>query len=233
MKKASLIIAYILLSMHINAQHDHQQMSNDKPSTHGMLLFGSEDIYASHLPMFYSPHDYQVLLELTFSNEDKQKYIEHKKQHPNSPTYTIAPERFVLPDMINNPRPFKITVYQGHFERGGITILKDISVSIKHVVYFKKFNPKDAKIKTADYILFGNNKEQFLVHQISNKPDFEQIIEVKTSLQSFSEDQRYTILTLNRDNNSPIGVSGNTVMENNTSVQLLEQLYLEFNDLKN
>ena len=36
----------------------------DVPTTHGMLLFGNETVYASHLPMFHSPHDYQLILEL-------------------------------------------------------------------------------------------------------------------------------------------------------------------------
>tara|TARA_R110001583_G_scaffold17310_5_gene70155 strand:+ start:2916 stop:3617 length:702 start_codon:yes stop_codon:yes gene_type:complete len=233
MKKITLFIVLILFSIIINAQQDYKQMSSDKPSTHGMLLFGSDMVYASHLPMFHSPHDYQIVLELELSIADKRKYIKDKKQHSNAPTYTIEPERFVLPDMINNPKSFKINMYRGHFERGGEVILKDIFVTIKQVIYFKKFNPEEIKMATASFILFGNKKEQFLVHQVSNKPDFEQIIEVKANLKSFLKNNKYAILKLNEANNVPIGVSGNKLLMNNNSLQLLEQLYLEFNDLKN
>jgi hypothetical protein len=112
------------------AQHIQHTMSNDKPSTHGMLLVGSEKIYASHLPMFHSPHNYQIILELELSKMDKQKYVIDKNKNLNYTTYTIEPETFVLPDMVNLPRPFKVNLYRGHFERGGIQILKNVTVKI-------------------------------------------------------------------------------------------------------
>ncbi len=232
MKKTALYIAFILFSIGLNAQHEPKKMSADKPSTHGMLIFGSDAVYASHLPMFHSPHDYQVLLELSLSATDRQKYIEDKKQHPNVPTYTIAPERFVLPDMLNHPKPFKVSLYRGHFERGGIAILNDITVSIKEVLYFKKFNPNAPREVVANYILFGDEKEQFLAHKISNKPDFEQIIQVNSDLKMLPKNKKYAILTLDNDSNAPIGVSGNVLTIDNLTIQFLEQLYLEFNDLK-
>ncbi|AUP78024.1 hypothetical protein [Flavivirga eckloniae] len=232
MKKITLIIAYVLFSISTNAQHEHAQHSKDKPSTHGMLLFGSEMIYASHLPMFHTPHDYQVILKLTLSNKDKASYLADKKEHPNNPTYTIEPERFVLPDMVSDPKPFKINLYRGHFERGGVAILKNIEVTIKEVVYFKKFNPEEAKATTANYILFGNKKQQFIAHEITNKPDFEQIIEVNTDIDAILKGEKFSILKLSETGNTPIGVSGNKLKINDSSLHLLEQVYLEFGDLK-
>ena len=59
MKKILLITA--LLGGAFNAQAD-------RPSVHGMLLFGKENLYASHLPMFHAPHDYQVIFKLNLSS---------------------------------------------------------------------------------------------------------------------------------------------------------------------
>lgn len=231
--KSILAIILFGITFQINAQHENHKMSTDKPSTHGMLLFGSEKIYVSHLPMFRSPHHYQIILELELSKSDKQKYVSDKNKNPNYTTYTIEPEKFVLPDMINNPKPFKVNLYRGHFERGGIEILKNITVKIVQIISFKKFNPEEMKSKTTNFILFGNEKEQFLAHEITNKPDFEQIIEVKTNMSLFLNNEKSKIITLNITENSPIGVSSNEVVVNEKPIFLLKQLYLEFDDLKN
>ncbi len=229
------IISLLLFvtTFQINAQHENHKMSSDKPSTHGMLLFGSEKIYASHLPMFHSPHDYQIILELELSKFDKQKYVSDKNKNSNYTTYTIEPEKFVLPDMINNPKPFKVNLYRGHFERGGIEILKNITVKIVQILYFKKFNSEEKKAKSTNFIVFGNEKEQFLIHEITNKPDFEQIIEVKTNLNLFVKNDKTAIVNLNNLDNNPIGISSNEVLINEKPIVLLKQLYLEFDDLKN
>jgi hypothetical protein len=231
MKNIACLILFVI-SFQINAQHENHKMSLDKPSTHGMLLFGSDNIYASHLPMFHSPHDYQILIELELSKADKVKYLLDVKQNPNYSTYTIEPEKFVLPDMINNPKPFKVNLYRGHFERGGIEILKSITVKIVKVIYFKKFNLNEPKSKVSNFILFGNEKKQFLAHEISSKPDFEQIIEIKTNLKAILKANDFAIITLHDSENNPIGISGNEVQVNENTFILLQQLYLEFDDLK-
>jgi hypothetical protein len=230
--KKILYLFLFTISFQINAQHENHNISTDKPSTHGMLLFGSEKIYVSHLPMFHSPHNYQIILELELSKSDKQKYVADKNKNNSYTTYTIEPEKFVLPDMVNNPKAFKVNLYRGHFERGGVEILKNITVKIVNVIYFKKFNQEEIKAKTTNFILFGNEKEQFLAHEITNKPDFEQIIEVKTNLKSFLNTEKSKIITLNSVENNPIGVSSNEVLVNEKPIVLLKQLYLEFDDLK-
>jgi hypothetical protein len=76
-------------------------------------------------------------------------------------------------------------------------------------------------------------KEQFLAHQISNKPDFEQIIEVKTNVNTFLKNEKFAILNLDKTQNNPIGVSGNALKVDEKSIFLLKQLYIEFGDLMN
>ena len=86
-----------------------------------------------------------------------------------------------------------------------------------------------AKQAEANFIVFGNSKEQFAIHQITNKPDFEQILQVKTKLIKLETVSFST-------NNNPVGVSSNsiTVKMNgkDADIVLLKQLYLEFDDLK-
>jgi hypothetical protein len=210
------------------AQH-HQSNSADKISTHGMLIFGKEKFYASHLPLFHPPHHYQIILELEIDKTSRQKFITDQQLHPESVTYTIEPEKFILPEKINSKGNFKAKLYRGHFERGGIKIADDVRIKITQVIYFKMLGTATAKDTNTDFILFGNSKEQFAVHHISNKPDFEQIIQVKTT--PIAGD--YLLLSFKKDSNSPVGVSGNAIeTADKRKIILLKQLYIEFEDLK-
>jgi hypothetical protein len=217
----------------LQAQHNHYA---DKPATHGMLLFGSATIYASHLPMFHSPHNYQIIMELVLDKSAKEKFITDQQLHPEYSTYTLEPEKFVLQEMIDNPKSFKANIYRGHFERGGIKIMANITVSIKQVIYFKKFNAAENKTAITNFILFGHAQEQFAAHQISNKPDFDQILKIKTDAGQFALHEKYINITLNTSENTPVGVSSNEVIAETGNEQikiiLLKQLYLEFGDLK-
>ena len=229
MKKIILAILYFLLLLNIQAQHhNHSKKYSDKPSVHGMLIFGTEKFYASHLPMFHTPHDYQIILEAALVDSVRQLFIKDQIENPEYATYTIVPEVFVLPEKVDEMGSFKADLYRGHFERGGNKIAEKINVKITELVYFKKFDPNEKRDSSANFILFGNDKEQFAVHQISNKPDFEQLIQIATDLERFNSQ----VVSLSK-NNSPIGVSSNKVKvpQNEEPITLLKQLYLEFADL--
>ena len=218
------------------AQEHQKVTTQDKPSTHGMLIFGKEAIYASHLPMFHSPHNYQIILELELDPNTKKLFITDQDKNPEYTTYTIEPEKFILPDMIQNPKTFKASLYRGHFERGGVKIAININVTIKKVIYFSKFNEEETRAQNTNFIVFGNSKEQFIAHKISNKPDFDQIIQVKTNSNLIFENKNFELISLNQTANSPIGVSSNEIESIYNSspytLKLLKQLYLEFDDLK-
>jgi hypothetical protein len=232
----SMMLFLWIFSKATAQQHEHTAMSSDKPSVHGMLIFGMDKIYASHLPMFRTPHDYQIILELELDKANLKLFIKDQKEHPEYTTYTIEPERFVLPDMIQNPKPFKVNLYRGHFERGGVKIMTNATVKIKQVVCFRKFNKDEAKSTTTDFLLFGNEGEHFMAHFIINKPDFEQIIQVKIEPSTFVRQEKFAKIILDATGNTPIGVSSNTVsIDDNGKKQpltLLKQIYLEFDDLK-
>jgi hypothetical protein len=231
MKKLLILLTSVLLTTCVYAQNH----GTDKPSVHGMLIFGKEKIYASHLPLFHSPHNYQIILELETDKISKQKFLADQKQNPDFATYSIEPEKFVLSEMLDKPKPFKVNLYRGHFERGGTQILKDITVTIKQVIFNEKFNSEKDRSALNNYILFGSEKEKFVVHQITNKPDFEQIIQVKSAFVFGTE--KYALITVNKSENNPIGVSGNDIEVFNKTeklnISLLKQIYLEFDDLKN
>jgi hypothetical protein len=169
---------------------------HDHPSIHGMAVVGEETIYLSHLPMFHSPHDYQVIFEVNLNEKAKATYLASKRTFAET-VYTIAPESFVLPEMVENPKPFHAALYRGHFERGGEAIT-DVIITITRVVHFKKFDPHQPKLGSARFFLFGKGKEKFLAHEISAKPDFDQILAVEAP---FEEGQRFVVLN---NTNEPV-----------------------------
>lgn len=204
-----------------------------------MMLMGSEIIYASHLPMFHSPHDYQIISVLELSKDDQAKYILDKKNHPEELIYTIEPETFVLPEMINHTKTFKANIYRGHFERGGEKFLENIMVKISKVIYYKQFDKKSIKPKNLQYLLFGNAKEQFLVHRISARPDFDENIAIqihdKKNLKALADNLYIRIEFPEKELRKPFSWTQHTGYRKQTHEPFQfpkhRVLYLEYGDL--
>ncbi len=57
-------------------------MSPNMPMKHNMVLFGENEIFASHI-VYKSPHNYQVILALTLNAGDRAAYLAAKKAHPS------------------------------------------------------------------------------------------------------------------------------------------------------
>lgn len=156
---------------------------------HNMMIVGEKTIFLSHLPMFMTPHNFQVILEAKFSAGGKDVgaiYAKDRQSHPNVKMYTLSPiDEFKLPTLFTPPHDpartsFKATVFRGHLERGGEPIkdLTDITVTVQRVVYAAKLDAP-SKSKTLEYRLFGKHDERFLAHVIGAAPDFDQLLAVK------------------------------------------------------
>lgn len=226
-------------SMNAQAQPIHH---NDPPGVHGMLLFGCEKTYLSHLPIFHSPHDYQVILEVNLSEEAKKIYLQARKNNAADTIYTLVPEAFVLPERINNPKPFTASIFQGHFERGGTPIATDVMINISKLIYSRKFEPNDTHPDKVKYIYFGDENEIFGAHFISAKPDFDHIVKVEPlamllnllSSQTFielefSELEKQTPLKVGPSPKSTAIIDGKPLDIEPHKIQ--QELYLEFQDL--
>jgi hypothetical protein len=141
---------------------------------------------------FTSPHRYQVILEVVFTQDGKSVqdvYAEDRRKNPHVKMYTLSPERFVLsrlftPDpqqpMLNT---FRAMVFRGHLERGGQQIegLANVLVHVKKVIHARKFDPTADKPDKLTYLLFGRGQELFLAHRITKPPDFDHILSVEVN----------------------------------------------------
>jgi hypothetical protein len=192
--------------MNTHESHDPGTQQGDPAAGHGMLIVGEQTVFLSHLPMFMSPHNYQVILEATFTNQGSNPqavYVEDRKKNPKEKIYTFAPKPFVLPDLFppdsNRPprlREFKGDLFRGHFERFPPRVPKaparidtDVVVNVTNVVYFQKFDPKVKDLDPLEYLLFGKGQELFLAHLITKPPDFDQIMSIKAVGHQFTDEE--------------------------------------------
>lgn len=63
----------ILFSLHA--------LSHEGCVKHNMLLFGEDQVFASHI-VYKSPHNYQVILKINFEKEIADLYLKEKKRYP-------------------------------------------------------------------------------------------------------------------------------------------------------
>jgi hypothetical protein len=184
----------------------------DAPNTHNMMLVGTKTAFLSHLPMFVntgagpefdSPHRFQVILEATFTDEDRnltEVYFKDRLKNLAVKMYTLNPGLFVLSHVDPNGLALKKfrgnALIRGHLERGGRSFIGDFEnpptrgafdVNVVNVVHFHEFDPNAAKPSKLEYLLFGKGSELFLAHLITKPNDFDQIISIKTPGQPFTD----------------------------------------------
>jgi hypothetical protein len=178
---------------------------------HGQLIVGTGPIYLSHLPMFMfnpeeHPHNFQVLLEVTFTASDgsdpqdpdcgdpEETYVVDRR-HKLGKMYTLRPEKFVMLDLVRpdpqhgKVRSFTGEIYKNHFERPGHELLCPAVVNVEHVVYFQEFDPHARPLPALEYLLFGKRNELFLAHRITRPPDFDHVLAVKFIGHRFTDDE--------------------------------------------
>lgn len=173
---------------------------SDGVATHNMLVVGEKAVFLYHLPMFQEkgqppmPHRYQVILEVAFSKKGSNPQADYsmdRQRHTATKIYTINPQPFVLPKLVapDSLRKFRGTIFRGHLEKGGKTILSNVDVNVNRVVYFQQFIPAAKRPAQLEYLLFGKRGELFLAHLVTAPPDFDQVISVTITGQTFTDEE--------------------------------------------
>jgi len=156
-------------------------------------------------------------LQATFTqngNDVGDLYAGDRQRHATVKMYTLSPEPFVLSRLFtpnsqqSTLNGLTATVFRGHLERGGKRIdgLRDVRVHIDKVVYARQFDPTEDKPDKLTYVLFGKGQELFLAHQITEPPDFDQILSVKVDGDRLTDeelDRGVEVVIPDRDNLSP------------------------------
>lgn len=147
---------------------------------HGMALFGGkEGLYASHLPLFHAPHDYQVILRVHMADPTTDAALRARLDGKTA-LWTIAPEKFELsrlaPASATPLKRFNADLVQGHFERGGLTQYAAATIVVDQVIMFRQLSAAAKANATASYMQIGGGKQRYLIKQIDSRPDFDHIV---------------------------------------------------------
>ena len=174
----------------MNGDHAHHHGGMDHGDTvglHGMLLFGQDVNYLSHLPMFESPHNFQVILEVRFDDAAAASLASDRGSSADA-MYTFVPELFPIAELAQNPggeQPARTEItgriVHGHFEHGGFTVADNVVAHIEHVIVFQVLDPGAVPNPDREltYLCFGRAAELFLVHEITARPNFDQVVSAR------------------------------------------------------
>jgi hypothetical protein len=188
-------------------QHTHMDggsdasVRKDQAAGHGMLVVGLNTVFFYHLPMFMSPHDYQVILEGKISqqgSDPQRSYTDDRKEHVGTRVYTFDPDPFILPDLFP-PKPQRNRIrgdlFRGHFEKPPefpaepVQIATGVDVTVDDVVFAQKLLPLPTALTGLEYLLFGKGNDLFLAHLITRKGDFDQVLSVTVKGHQFQDDE--------------------------------------------
>ena len=153
-------------------------------AVHGMVLFGSDPIYASHIPMYDGPHDWQALFQVTLSHptvDAKALYLQQVASGVQ-PLITIEPRPFVLTKLLNGEiHSFAASLYRGNFEEDSEKLLQGMTVTVKAVLFHQHLSLDVPALPQLTYLLIPTSSTTaMLVHRISAPGNFDQIVQVKT-----------------------------------------------------
>ena len=196
MKSTPLIAALLLLfvsplwAASTAAKHEHKG-KHTLIGSHGMVLIQDQagQRYASHMPLYYSPHDYQVIYKVEVSDSSKVDALFQQG------LVSVLPDVFDLSILIKGqPLNIDAVFYQGHFERGGQQMHKQ-TLRFIAPVYIKPLESniqplvKPYAQQNADLSIQSSTKtqhswfdivpvseaESLYVHRIQSAPSFDVI----------------------------------------------------------
>lgn len=167
MHKVLIFIITMLFYLPASAQ---QHQGHSLYGSHGMVLLNVPTLghVASHLPLYSTPHDYQILYQVHLSDQEKLAQL-------NSPIVTILPDNFDLTRLVTKQQfTINAKVFSGHFERGGQYVF-DSKITFEQPLIVEQLK-NESLIENAHFFQYPINQEQeLIVHKIQPAPSFDVI----------------------------------------------------------
>ncbi len=148
-------------------------------AVHGMVLFGSDQLYVSHIPMYMTPHDHQALIKVKISSTGLAAYAKYNTA-AGQQYFTLAPKPFVLPTLLNGTlTSFKADLYRGSFEQGGQVIASNITVQVEKIEYQARLSKATKPATSLTYMTLNDGENSFLAHKLTAPNNFDHIVQIK------------------------------------------------------
>lgn len=188
----SVVAILLLLISSVSQAGKHQHTEGSRMGSHGMaMLTDGEHIYASHMPLYFAPHDVQLIYKVSLfqkadalkkNNATKEKGIPEEKyalQQKESvlnalsnKLVTLLPENFDL-NLLINGESMEVTakIYDGHFERGGKVWFENVVIKFESQIYKRMLIKEqlDASSDKANYDFIELPQKQTSKQQVIQK----------------------------------------------------------------
>jgi len=139
--------------------------------SHGMVLIydEKEGFFASHLPLYSSPHNYQIIYNVKTDKPDLLIRLLQKGM------VTLLPENFDLSILIKGKRLLiKTAFYQGHFERGGEQVFT-ANMTFEKPILIEKVSTTFSSNSALFYKVILSEDTAIIAHKIQRSPSFDAI----------------------------------------------------------
>lgn len=166
----------LLASINVQASTKHSDhREHNLMGSHGMVLIyhPEEGFFVSHLPLYSSPHNYQIIYQVKVNKPQKLVEMIDKGM------VTLLPSNFDLRRLISGQHfAIKTQVFQGHFERGGKVEFSTDITFVKPILT-EKVSPSFTSPAAIYYQVAISEKHTIFAHKIQQAPSFDVIGFVK------------------------------------------------------
>lgn len=222
---ASLLVTSFLTApfISINAQ------ANDSPilhgnhnlmGSHGMVLIyhPEEGFFVSHLPLYLTPHDYQLIYKIQVAEPEKLTDL------LKNDMVTLLPANFDLSRLIVGERfSINTTFFQGHFERGGKSQFST-DMTFEKPILIKKVSPTFTSTKAVTFLAPISEQNAIFAHRIQKPPSFDAIGFVNSA----TVNDKFDTLICDK----PSKLSVETIKAKLTACAKFDVKYIETQDFK-
>ncbi len=142
---------------------------------HGMVLVThGSTIFASKLSRYQKPHNVQLIYKL--DNKD----LAILQTVRDSQFITIKPKPFNLQRLMRGEKVvIQADLYDGHYNRGGMLVYENISLTFDEKLYLRSFDDIKPSSKMQEYDVVSLRKNYKLyIHRIQQAPSFDHLLGV-------------------------------------------------------
>ena len=140
---------------------------------HGMaLMTQGSSVYASHLPGYKKPHNVQLLYKL---DNDNLAVLETIRSNQ---LITVKLQPFNLQRLMRGEQlEIQADLYAGHYERDGMLVYKNITLSFDKQLYVRSFDDIKPSSNNQEYEMISLRENyKMYIHKIQKAPSFDHLL---------------------------------------------------------
>jgi hypothetical protein len=124
---------------------------------------------------------YQITLEIMIPADARALYLDDRKAHPDQ-FYVLGnlqTDLFTIPDvMLGKLKTFQADIFRGMPQDPNVDkpLIHNVQTTISWIVYARHFDYSIPYPEEMTYIIFGNEKEAFIDHYLTEEEDFLNIL---------------------------------------------------------